>query len=165
MQTISEERLNELMTLWEQGVGISNEEMSEIFAAARERNELEAQLAETEDSFVKAIGLHQTVVTERDALVKEGVKHYNEALTAQVARLSDAMLEIIALDPGDFMPKWRQIAEVAIAPTPEASLIEYRNGVLEEAALEILDPKYLSTFQAEHIHKIADAIRAMRTDQ
>ena len=35
-------------------------------AAARRCNELEVQLAETEDSVVKAIGLHQTVVAERD---------------------------------------------------------------------------------------------------
>ena len=71
---MNEERLNELMTLWDQGVGISNEEMAKVFAAARRCNELEAENAALKDvnwdiSYPDGESL-ATIKAERDALKK-----------------------------------------------------------------------------------------------
>ena len=158
---------------------------------ARERNELEVKLAETEDSVVKAIGLHQTVVAERDAL-----KGHVEALTkggkgntayykrtadyqrkeADTLRASNAALREALTAAKDAPMKWKtkkpfeifseisDICDKALAHTPADSLTEYRNEVLEEAAKEIEDPKHMSNFQCEKISRVAAAIRAMRTD-
>ena len=55
-------------------VNLYRDEIVSVFAMARRCKAAETQLAETEDSLVKAIGLHQTVVAERDAL-KDEVAH------------------------------------------------------------------------------------------
>ena len=56
-----------------------------------------------------------------------------DTLRANNAALREACKAIVALDPDEFIPKWRSIADEALSATPADSLREYRNGVLLEA--------------------------------
>ena len=123
---MNEERLNELEQLkpltFSQGElyrPLDEADAQALFAAARRCNEL----ARHKDKSDRVAGqlLQDTYKLEKEALI----------LRANNAALREACKAIVALDPDEFIPKWRSIADEALSATPADSLREYRNGVLQ----------------------------------
>ena len=119
---MNEERLSKLRILIDDVTFTDEEkaELDEVFAAARERNELEAELTE-----------------EREACKKE--HDYAEQLRANNAALREAVGAAIRglpelLERNALIDEENMIGELqeALASTPADSLTEYRNGVLRE---------------------------------
>ena len=191
---MNEERLNELERLAKTckdksakleadgTIRLNVKDISELIAAARERNELAAKVPYLEQKFEDHVEEIKQLEAERDALkdkldiveeelqdckaTKETTKYIDEnlatlrannaALRDALGRVQDRLSRTPMSDPESTVGG---IIQKALASTPADSLTEYRNGVLEEAAKEAEKLKTPTGY------KMAEAIRAMKTNR
>ena len=196
------EKLDELevhLNLQEHIAGTSHSAMipianvKSLVAAARERNELVAErdvLKEQIQDFEKYGDMttqHLISEIKKEERQVELADEEIDALTAQVARLREALIDAkagiehgvtehqriyklnkidkaLTATPANSLTKLRKeieksIIEDLMQPDAITDLTEYRNGVLEEAAKEA------EKLKTPGGYKMADAIRTMRTGQ
>ena len=156
---MNEERLNKLDSKWAHAehekwiCEIEHEELLELIAAARERNELKAErdaLHETHTD--KALAWDKlTEKNEQIATLRGNNAALREALTAA----KDVPMKWKTKKPFEIFSEISDICDKALARTPADSLREYRNGVLEEVCSQV-EKEWPSS-------KVLVTIRAMRT--